>query len=1846
MRTHCTSTPTQNHVWKRNLIAIFCLILFFSVNSVFAQTQPSILTLPVSQNFGTTSFATMPTGFAAWGANGGSLSSQSAAEASAPTANATMVAATATNTTGRVNGYANTGSNNGRVYIQTSGNASDGADQMVTAINTTGLVSVVVTYKLEMIIAVTRTVGVVMQYRVGHSGTWTTVTGTNNPYSHNTTTLDVANASVSLPAGANNQPEVQIRWATWRGTEAGGSSGIAIDDVSITASAAPPTITLSTTSLPSFGNVLVGSTSSEQSYTIQGTNLTDPIVVTAPTDYEVSLTSGSGFTTSFSVTPTSGTVTTTTVFVHYKPTSSGLNSNTINHTSTGATSKTVSVSGTGTTCANPTITAGGPTTFCAGGSVTLTASAGASYTWSNSATTQSISVTSSGSYSVTVDDGAGCTATSTPTVVTVNNFGVTGTLFSENMGTPLANTLVNSYSGWQNQGVYSFSSSTTPQADVRSTTPSSGYSGASAGGNIFLGFSTLPVSSVRDVTISGINSLHYTGLTLSFGMLRSALTDALTVEVSSDGSSWTALTFTQPPTTGWTLITPTGTIPATANLRIRFSKGQNSTQFRIDDVKLTGSASQLEITATTPTTFCDGQFAVLVSNIPTGNSWSPDPAFTQAINVYTANSFYTTVTDGNGCTAVSNVITTTVNPSPTVFATTTSPTCWMGSDGTATAFGSGGTAPLTYLWNTSPVQTTAAITGLLAGDYTVTVTDATGCTGTSIGSVIDGAQISSTTSATDASCYGLLDGTVTASGTSGVSPYTYEWDVNNLSGLPFSVTVTPKTAAHPYFGVGHPSGYVIDGVEGKELTLVRGITYYFDVNATGFPFMITTSPTGGDTLSIVNSGVTNNKVQAGMLTFTPSASLPSVVYYNCTNQLNVGYKINLINGPTGATLTGLGAGTYNVKVTDANGCTGVNTATVNQPGLVEVTTYLPSTSGFVGDLIQVIGSGFTTVTSVLFNGVPSPSFTVDNYFQITAEVPVGATTGQVTVVVGACSGVSTTPFTVITCAAPTITPSGPTTFCAPGSVTLSSSSAVSYLWSNSETTQEIVVTTSGTYYVTTTNGVGCTASSTPVTVVVNSYTGYAGPAFTENFGVPTGSPLVNVYTGWQNNGTYYYTSTTANLCDVRTTSASSGYLGASGGGNVFFGTATTNPRTFVISGINTQNYTGLSLQFGLLRANVAACTTEVMTVEVSSDGINWSPLTYTQPLLNVWTLVTASGTIPAVPNLSIRFSKTTCAQFRLDDVKILGTTSSVSINAIGATNLCNGQSVRLISSIPSGNTWSPGGQTTIHVNANASGTYFTTVSDLNGCTSVSNSIVVNVSPAISISTTPSNVLCFGGATGSALAVATGGTAPLSYSWNTVPVQTVDNATNLIAGTYTVTATDAYGCTGTASAVITQPSAALTLSTTQVNVSCNGGSNGSIDLTVSGGTSPYTYAWGGGQTTEDISSLNAGTYTVTVTDANGCIATTSATITEPTALNLSTTQVNVTCNGGSNGSIDLTVSGGVSPYSYTWSNSALTEDISGLVAGTYSVNVVDANFCTATTSVTITEPAAIVISGFAPGSGSIGTPVTISGSGFTGITDVQFNGISATFTVDNVNQISTTVPAGATTGFITVVAGTCTGTSAAQFVVTAGSVTLNIRAILQGYYDINATQMNPVWANHQRTDLGNGNPGTPTGSECDLVYVQLFDAGNSPAYSDSVMLDITGNGTMTLPAVADGNSYYIMISHRSHVHTRSAGMVLMSSTTSYDFTTASTQVDESAGYGGPMMIEVEPGVWAFFAGDVTQDGFIGGDDVGLIDNDNISGVTSFDFGYISNDINGDGFVGGDDVGVVDNNNIAGVFYLYP
>jgi hypothetical protein len=152
---------------------------------------------------------------------------------------------------------------------------------------------------------------------------------------------------------------------------------------------------------------------------------------------------------------------------------------------------------------------------------------------------------------------------------------------------------------------------------------------------------------------------------------------------------------------------------------------------------------------------------------------------------------------------------------------------------------------------------------------------------------------------------------------------------------------------------------------------------------------------------------------------------------------------------------------------------------------------------------------------------------------------------------------------------------------------------------------------------------------------------------------------------------------------------------------------------------------------------------------------------------------------------------------------------------------------------------------------------------------------------------------------------------------------------------------------------------MTSSATVSNVLCNGQATGASTVTPSGGTAPYTYAWSNGATSQTANNLPSGSYTVTVTDANGCTDQMSVTINQPqSSLVTTATQVNVLCFGNPSGSIDLSVSGGTGPYVYSWSNGSTTQDISNLAGGSYTGTVTDVLGCTASTSVTITEPAAL------------------------------------------------------------------------------------------------------------------------------------------------------------------------------------------------------------------------------------------------------------------------------------------------
>ncbi|MFZ4547178.1 MAG: hypothetical protein ACOYN4_07080 [Bacteroidales bacterium] len=224
-----------------------------------------------------------------------------------------------------------------------------------------------------------------------------------------------------------------------------------------------------------------------------------------------------------------------------------------------------------------------------------------------------------------------------------------------------------------------------------------------------------------------------------------------------------------------------------------------------------------------------------------------------------------------------------------------------------------------------------------------------------------------------------------------------------------------------------------------------------------------------------------------------------------------------------------------------------------------------------------------------------------------------------------------------------------------------------------------------------------------------------------------------------------------------------------------------------------------------------------------------------------------------------------------------------------------------------------------------------------------------------------HVSCFGGNTGSVNVSVSVGQTAYSYAWSTNPIQTVALATGLTTGTYSVTVTDGNGCKATSSALVTQPNAALTANAGVIShVNCYGNNNGSVNVSVSGGQTAYSYTWSTNpaQTAALATGLTTGTYSVTVTDGNGCSATSSATINQPNALTaLASVVANVSIYEGSDGSVTVSSGGGTTPYSYKWSTNPeqTTQAATGLTVGTYWVTVTDANSCTATSSIAITQP---------------------------------------------------------------------------------------------------------------------------------------------------------------------------------------------------------------------------------------------------------------------------------------------------
>ncbi|MGQ0828904.1 MAG: PKD domain-containing protein [Bacteroidota bacterium] len=288
--------------------------------------------------------------------------------------------------------------------------------------------------------------------------------------------------------------------------------------------------------------------------------------------------------------------------------------------------------------------------------------------------------------------------------------------------------------------------------------------------------------------------------------------------------------------------------------------------------------------------------------------------------------------------------------------------------------------------------------------------------------------------------------------------------------------------------------------------------------------------------------------------------------------------------------------------------------------------------------------------------------------------------------------------------------------------------------------------------------------------------------------------------------------------------------------------------------------------------------------------------------------------------------------------------------------------------------WLPTGGKNAEATGLQPGTYTVNVRNASGCFSAG-VVIVGTGPApgnISINST--NISCNNGTNGTATTVVNGGQTPYTYAWSNGNSTVTING--LSAGTYSVIVTTANGCTTSESVTITQPTA-LAYTISHSNISCYNANDGIATVATTGGIAPYTYVWNTSpiQTAATAFNLATGMHSVIITDDNGCSISAGTVITQPTALTANAMTVNnITCNGLTNGSATVGGTGGTGPYTYTWSTNPIqyTQSVTGLAPGTYTATITDANNCTANSTITITEPSALILSAAA-------IPVTCNGA---------------------------------------------------------------------------------------------------------------------------------------------------------------------------------------------------------------------------------------------------------------------------
>lgn len=537
---------------------------------------------------------------------------------------------------------------------------------------------------------------------------------------------------------------------------------------------------------------------------------------------------------------------------------------------------------------------------------------------------------------------------------------------------------------------------------------------------------------------------------------------------------------------------------------------------------------------------------------------------------------------------------------------------------------------------------------------------------------------------------------------------------------------------------------------------------------------------------------------------------------------------------------------------------------------------------------------------------------------------------------------------------PTI--SGGGTICGSQTVTLTANSGgggtPSFLWSpGGETTSSITVSPLVTTTYTCTIGNACGGQQVSATVTVlgggagfnvsanqclqgNSFsftnTGSSGPGLSHlwNFGDGTTSTSENATHSYLTAGNFTVTHTIS-----------------SGGG---------------CTQTSSQSVTVYPMPSVIVTTTVSQCSSPTGTATASVSGVSGTN-TFAWNTTPVQTSAVATGLAAGVYQVTVTSAEgcQTLASGTISTVSSLQAiiTATTQTNCGGAgtgTATANG----LNGVQPYTYQWNTNpAQTTQTATGLSAGNVTVTVTDAAGCTAFETA-TISSSSVFPVGTTSTPPTCFGGSNGSATSFPQGGTAPYTVSWSNG--QNVPNVTNLSAGVYTVQISDNGGCTGNASVTIGQP-AILEANLSITSVSCFGGTDGLVTSNPSGGTPPYAYLWSNGQSASSISNLPAGNYSLVLTDSRGCNVPASAAVLEPSELSLSIGSIqDATCFGLANGSALASVSGGVAPYSYVWSNAQTVPIVNGLAAGPFSVTVTDVNGCSISSSATINQPPELTV----------------------------------------------------------------------------------------------------------------------------------------------------------------------------------------------------------------------------------------------------------------------------------------------